>query len=56
MNRHNYGHIEASNPTASVNDEILYERWLNSATGEVFVCIDNTVDANVWVGNQGTTI
>lgn len=56
MNIHNYGHIEASDPTVSVNDESLYERWLNLTTGEVFVCIDNTVDDNHWVGNQGTEV
>jgi hypothetical protein len=56
MNRHNYRHIEASDPTFSVNDDILYERWLNSVTGEAFVCTDNTVDANIWIGNKGTEI
>lgn len=30
--------------------------WLNESTGELFICTDNTIDVNVWVGQLGTII
>ena len=51
-----FWHIETSDPTTSVNDKLLFTTWLNTTTSEIFVCTDNTVDANVWVGQLGTTV
>ena len=31
-------------------------KYVNTATGELFVCIDETTDANVWVGQLGTYV
>lgn len=38
-----------TDPTASESGYMVLSRWVNTNTGEVFVCIDNTVGANVWV-------
>lgn len=51
-----YDYVFYGYPTDSVNPSCLYATWLNASTGEVFVCRDNTVDANVWVSQQGQTI
>ena len=51
---HNY--INVVNPTVAVNPPILNMTWLNSVTGEIFVCIDNTIGSNVWVGQLGTSV
>lgn len=51
-----FWHIEASDPTTSVNDPVLFTTWLNETTGEIFVCIDNAPDANTWEGSLGTTV
>lgn len=51
-----YDRHEMTSPTTNVNPEEYPTSWVNTLTGERFVCIDNTVDANVWVGNLGTTI
>lgn len=46
----------AGNPTITINPVRVPVSWLNTVTGEIFVCIDNTTDDNVWVGTAGTTI
>lgn len=51
-----YDHVSASNPTITVNDPRLYSTWYNTTSGELFICVDNAFDDNVWKGNQGTTI
>ncbi len=51
-----YDYVYASNPTIDVNTSVTYATWLNSITGELFVCTDNTTDFNVWMGQFGTII
>jgi hypothetical protein len=51
---HNY--ISTVNPTIDVNPPILNMTWLNSTTGEIFVCLDTTIDGNFWNGMLGTRI
>ena len=51
---HNY--IQNANPTITVNPPIKNMTWLNQASGEIFVCMDNTVGANVWQGQMGTEV
>jgi hypothetical protein len=46
-----FNYTSTSNPTTTTNPLISNASWLNTATGEVYVCIDNTENANVWVGN-----
>jgi len=45
-----------SDPTISANPKRIPCSWLNTATGELFVCTDNTSGANVWRGSHGTNI
>jgi hypothetical protein len=51
---HNY--INTSNPTIDVNPPIINMTWLNSVTGAIFVCTDNTTGNNVWGRAGGSTI
>lgn len=44
---------EASDPTYNTNPAKDNVFWLNVTTGELWICRDNTVNANVWV-NQKT--
>ena len=46
----------AANPTATVNPPFTPVTWLNTTTGNVFVCIDNTANANVWINCAGRTV
>lgn len=38
-------------PTANDNPTFIGKEFINTATGEIFVCTDNTIDANKWTGN-----
>ncbi len=51
-----YDYVYSSNPTIDVNPSVPNCSWLNSLTGELFICISNTVDANKWEGQMGTSI
>jgi len=42
-------YIESGCPDAFVNPLVYHARWLNKDTGEMFTCVDNSTDANVWV-------
>jgi hypothetical protein len=42
-----------SNPTATVNPVRIPVTWLNTTTGNIFICTDNTTDANVWKLKSG---
>jgi hypothetical protein len=35
-------------PTSSTNPGTKEVLWVNTTTGNMFTCIDSTVDANVW--------
>jgi len=48
--------INSSDPTVTTNPSQANATWLNTTSGEQFVCIDNTADANVWKGQMGTTV
>jgi len=51
-----YDYVYAGLPTIDINPSSLYATWLNTLTGEIFVCLDNTRNANVWKGNFGTSV
>ena len=51
---HNY--IYAGNPTIDVNPPILNMTWLNTVTGEIFVCLGNGIGANLWQGQLGSVV
>jgi len=44
-----YDYVKSSSPPVDVNPSVLYVKWLNSSTGQEWVCIDNTLGANVWI-------
>lgn len=45
----------ASNPTAIINPSFgVGALWINTLTGEIFVCIDSTNNLNKWYGSRGT--
>lgn len=43
-----FDYINSSSPDVSVNPEIIPVTWLNTTSGEIYVCIDNTLNANIW--------
>jgi len=47
---------ETTDPATTTNPAHLFAVWMNLTSGEKFTCIDNTVGANVWEGNQGTRV
>lgn len=47
-----FDYIRDSDPTEAINPPRAYMTWLNSTTGEIFVCTDATAGSNVWVGTQ----
>lgn len=51
-----FDYINPGSPTISVNPSVAFVTWLNTTSGEIFVCTDNTVGANVWYGQMGTTV
>jgi len=55
-NADRYDYVFASDPAVDVNPSTPYCSWLNLTTGGVFICLDNTLGANVWTGIGGMTI
>jgi len=53
-NKFNY--ISEENPTTSINPEEVNVIWYNKKTGEIFICINNTPNKNVWKGTKGTIV
>jgi len=42
-----------TNPTTTINPVRIPVTWLNTSTGNTFICTDNTTDANVWKLKSG---
>jgi hypothetical protein len=53
---HRFDYEASSNPLVTTNPPQVGDSWVNTTTGEIFVCIDATSDDNVWKGTQGSTI
>lgn len=49
-------YIVCGKPTASVNPKKPFVTWLNTLTGELFVCLSNATDDNGWVGQKGSSV
>ena len=47
-----YDYLSPNDPTVDTNPDVPYLKWLNTTTGEEFVCIDNTTDENKWTGKD----
>ena len=49
--------LDASNPAKDTNPtDGLGTKWINTTSGQIFICTDATADANEWVGQEGTNI
>lgn len=44
------------NPTVTTNPSEKGILWANYSTNEIFMCMDNTLNQNIWKGNNGTSI
>ncbi len=44
-----FDYIFNANPTVTSNPPIVNVTWLNALTGICFICINNSIDANIWV-------
>ena len=51
-----WNYSETTNPLVTTNPTVLGSIWLNSTTGEIFMCKDITTDNNVWMGSNGTEV
>jgi len=51
-----WDYINTGNPAVDTNPSSVGDTWLNSTTGEEFVCTDVTAGANVWRGSLGTNV
>jgi hypothetical protein len=49
-------YTSVENPTTNVNPPDKGVLWLNLKTGEIFVCIDNTENKNIWIGSKDNII
>jgi len=50
-----FDYEEESNPLRTTNAG-LHQKWFNLLTAELFVCIDATEDANVWIGSKDSIV
>ena len=46
----------SSDPGTDENPSAVGDRFINTTSGELFVCTDATTDDNVWKGQLGTTV
>ncbi|MFA6195656.1 MAG: hypothetical protein WC656_03315 [Sulfurimonas sp.] len=44
------------NPNININPNVQEATFLNKVSGEIFICVDNTIGANIWKGTNGTDI
>lgn len=51
-----YDYFKPGLPTLDVNPDKVGATWLALSIGILFVCIDNTTDANIWRGSNGQYI
>lgn len=48
--------VDTVDPAIDTNPSSNGAIWKNNTTGEIFVCIDNTTDENIWVGTSGNFV
>lgn len=58
---YSYDYIEDHNPDINTNPTAFSTNsgnptWYNQSTNELFICVDNTENKNVWKGDKGTQI
>ena len=48
---------DANDPAIDTNPtDGLGTKWINTTSGQIFICIDATTDANEWIGQTTTSI
>ena len=48
---------DSSNPAMTTNPSGgVGAEWINTTSGEIFLCIDATTNFNVWVGQEGSRV
>jgi len=55
-NTDRWDYINTGNPALDTDPSTIGATWLNSTTGEEFVCTDNTAGANEWTGCLGSSV
>lgn len=48
--------VQSTNNPATTTNAPLGQVWINSNTGEIFICTSATTNLNTWIGNKGTNI
>ena len=48
--------LDSSNPATNTNPEAVGTKWINTTSGQIFICIRDTTDNNAWVGQVDTGI
>ena len=49
--------LDSSDPTASTNPSTgVGTKWINTTSGEIFLCVDATAGANKWIGQRGRQV
>ena len=46
----------ASNPTAAENPADVGAEWHNTTSGQIFICTDNTINSNTWIGQKDSLV
>ena len=46
----------SSDPVYNTNPEDVGSEWHNTTSGQIFICNDNTVNDNTWLGQKGTNV
>lgn len=47
-----FDYVNSGSPSTTVNPRLPFATWLDTSTGKIFVCTDNTLNANVWVDQR----
>ena len=49
--------LDASNPALDTNPtDGVGTKWINTTSGQIFICTDATTDLNAWIGQEGGTV
>ena len=49
--------LDANDPARDTNPtDGLGTKWINTTSGQIFICIDATTDENQWIGQTTTSI
>ena len=49
--------LDANDPAVDTNPtDGVGTKWINTTSGEIFICVDATTDTNQWIGQTTTTI